>query len=203
MRAFLETSEEALKERHHQFFAKHLGLKEAWRAYPDFRDACVYLDIETDGSDVTAIGLYDGHEFTCFLKGESLESFRDAISRTSMIVSFCGGNFDLPLLLKRFRGLTLDQIHIDLHPLLGKLGFRGGLKRIERELGIQRPEELDGLTGFDAIVMWRRFVGLGDEAARERLIAYNREDCVNLERLAEIAYEQMAAQTFGPPAEVR
>jgi uncharacterized protein YprB with RNaseH-like and TPR domain len=36
----------------------------------------------------------------------------------------------------------------------------------------------------------------GDSRALERLIAYNREDCVNLERLAEVAYEGMRDMVF-------
>jgi len=197
VRAFIEESERALSESRHQFFAKHLGLKEAWRAYPDFKTSCVFLDIETDGTAITAIGLWNGHDFTCLTKGEDLENFRDIISRYSMIVTFCGVGFDLPQLLQHFRGVDFDQIHIDLCPLLRKLGYRGGLKHIERELGIVRPAEIDGLSGFDAVILWRRYFGLGDEGARKRLIAYNREDCVNLERLADIAYERMKSATLG------
>lgn len=178
-----------------------MGLREAWRAYSAFRDRCVYLDIETDGAAVTTIGLFDGINFTCLLKGESLENFRDEISRFSMIVTFCGASFDLPILQRAFRGLEFDQIHLDLHPLLRKLGYRGGLKRIEKELGITRPDGIDGLSGFDAIILWRRYLGLRDERALERLVAYNREDCVNLERLAEIAVGMMEAATFSLPPE--
>jgi uncharacterized protein YprB with RNaseH-like and TPR domain len=110
-----------------------------------------------------------------------------------MIVTFNGGSFDLPVLKRSFRGLEMDQIHVDLCPLLRKLGYRGGLKRIEAELGITRPEGIAGLTGFDAVILWRRYFGLHDHNALERLIAYNREDCVNLERLAEIAVRKMSA----------
>ena len=191
VRSFIQESVDALRIREHQFFSKHLGLRDSWRAYREFQNSCVYLDIETDGTSVTTIGLYDGHRFTALLKGENLENFRDEISRYSMIVTFCGGSFDLPMLQKAFRGLILDQIHIDLCPVLRKLGFRGGLKKIEKELGIQRPPEVEGLSGFDAVILWRRYYGLGDQRALERLIAYNREDCVNLERLAEIAFEKM------------
>lgn len=200
VRAFIEKSGKSLEDREHQFFAKSLGLKESWRAYEEFSGSCVYLDIETDGSAVTTIGLYDGLNFNCLLKGENLENFRDEISRFSMIVTFCGGTFDLPILQRAFKGLVLDQIHLDLHPVLRKLGFRGGLKAIEREVGIERPEEVAGLSGFDAVVLWRRYFGLDDSKALEKLIAYNREDCVNLKRLAEIAFEGMRAITLGPEA---
>jgi uncharacterized protein YprB with RNaseH-like and TPR domain len=200
VRAFIEQSRDALDRREHQFFSRHLGARESWRAYREFKDSCAFLDIETDGREVTVVGIYDGAEFTCLTKGENLENFRDVISRYSMLVTFCGAGFDLPMLEKRFHGVDLDQIHIDLHPILRKLGFRGGLKRIERELGILRPEDVAGLNGLDAVVLWRRYWGVGDEKSLERLIAYNREDCVNLERLADLAFERMEAATLNPPS---
>lgn len=199
VRRFVERSENALADGEHQFFARHLGLRESWRAYSEFQHSCVYLDIETDGTSVTTIGMYDGSQFICLLKGDNLENFRDVISGYSMIVTFCGGTFDLPILQKSFRGLLLDQIHVDLCPLLRKVGFRGGLKKIEKDLGILRPPEVEGLSGFDAVILWRRYYGLRDEKALERLIAYNREDCVNLEKLAEIAIEKMTEITAPQP----
>jgi uncharacterized protein YprB with RNaseH-like and TPR domain len=196
VRDFVSQSELALEAGEHQFFSRSLGLKEAWRAYHDFKTSCVYLDIETDGRGITMIGMFDGKDFTCLVKGENLENFRDEISRYSMIVTFCGGTFDLPALQRQFRGVDFDQIHLDLCPVLRKLGFRGGLKRIEKDLGIQRPPEVEGLNGFDAIVLWRRYLGLGDDASLQRLIAYNREDCVNMVRLAEVAAGMMEAVTL-------
>jgi uncharacterized protein YprB with RNaseH-like and TPR domain len=195
VRDFLQHSSHALASREHQFFRRHLGLKEAWRAYREFSSSCVYLDIETDGASITTIGLFDGNRFTVLLKGENLENFRDEVSRYAMIVTFCGGTFDLPMLERSFPQ-SMDQLHVDLCPVLRKLGFRGGLKRIEKELGIVRPPELDGLNGFDAVVLWRRYRGLGDEKALDKLIAYNREDCVNLQRLAEVAVARMEVATF-------
>jgi uncharacterized protein YprB with RNaseH-like and TPR domain len=193
VRDFLQQSRECLAREEHQFFSRCLGLKDSWRAYDSFRHSCVYLDIETDGASITTIGMYSQAGFVCLIKGENLENFRDEISRFSMIVTFNGGSFDLPALKRAFRGVELDQIHIDLCPLLRKLGYRGGLKRIEAELGIARPENVAGLTGFDAVVLWRRYFGLRDDAALERLIAYNREDCVNLERLADFTFEKLCA----------
>lgn len=193
-------SQKALTEGRHQFFRKGLGLKEAWRAWPDFRSSCVYLDIETDGSAgrnaVTMIGMYDGREFRCLIQGEDLENFRDLISNYSMIVTFCGANFDLPALQRQFWGLRFDQIHLDLQPTLRRLDLRGGLKRIEKELGIHRSPETDGLTGYDAVLLWRRYIKGHDDSALDKLIAYNREDVVNLEKLAEVAYEGLRKQVF-------
>jgi uncharacterized protein YprB with RNaseH-like and TPR domain len=193
-----------LEKREHQFFRRALGLSEAWRAWPEFRDSCVYLDIETDGGQsghsITMIGMYDGAEFTCLIQGENLESFRDIISNYSMIVTFFGSGFDLPMLNKRFPDVKFDQIHLDLCPTLRRLGLRGGLKKIEKQLGIDRGEDTDGLDGLAAIRLWRAFRMQGDEDALKTLIAYNREDVVNLETLADYAYKHLKLQTVGQPS---
>lgn len=194
----LDEAEAALQSSNHQFFAKRLGLAEAWRAWPHFRRSTVYLDIETDGGmrgeSVTLIGMFDGAEFRALVKGDDIEEFQDAITHYGMIVSFFGSGFDLPMLQKRFWGLQFDQIHMDLCPTLRRLGYRGGLKKIEKQVGIHRCDEAEGLSGMDAVVLWRQHQ-LGDEAALPRLIAYNREDVVNLERLAELAYSKLEATT--------
>lgn len=197
----LRESLDRLEAGDHAYFARRLGLVHAWRAYPDFRDRCAYLDIETDGGrfgkSITLIGLYDGEEFHHWVRGEGLEGFRDAISHYSMVVTFFGSRFDLPLLEQRFRGLRFDQIHLDLCPTLRRIGLSGGLKRIERDLGIVRAEGVEGLGGRDAINLWKAYELEHDEEALRRLIAYNREDVVNLETLAVYAYGKLSKAVFG------
>ncbi|MFZ4508274.1 MAG: ribonuclease H-like domain-containing protein [Fimbriimonas sp.] len=197
----LERSVESLASGEHQYFAARLGIKHAWRAFPHFRDRCFYLDIETDGGNsanaVTIIGLYNGQTFYGLVKGESLENFRNLISEVSMIVTFHGAGFDVPVLQKRFKDAALDQIHFDLCPALRQVNVRGGLKKIEREMGIIRPEEIANLTGYDAVKLWRRYIALGEDDALRILLNYNQADCVNLERLAEIAYQRLYASTVG------
>ncbi|MCO5295403.1 MAG: ribonuclease H-like domain-containing protein [Fimbriimonadaceae bacterium] len=197
----IERSRQCLEEGVHQHFRQPLGLGEAWRAFPEFRDRCVYLDIETDGSkggdSVTTIGMWDGRAFQCLIKGRDLEEFRDRISHYSMIVTFFGAGFDLPVLEQRFPGLVFDQIHLDLCPALRKIGYRGGLKNIERVLGIPRAPEIEHLTGLDAVKLWRAHQWRGSERALETLIAYNKADVVNLERLAEFAYARLRRDTLG------
>lgn len=195
----LAQSVKALEEGNHQFFAPALGLGEAWRAWPDFRESCVYLDIETDGGQsgdaITMVGLYDGKEFRALVKGDNLNEFPDIISHYSMIVTFFGSGFDVPMLQKKFRSVQFDHIHLDLCPTLRKLGYRGGLKSIEKQLGISRVEDAQGLTGLDAVRLWREYIR-GNESSLETLIAYNREDVVNLEWLADFTYRKLRAETF-------
>lgn len=188
-------SQEALHNKHHQYFATKLGRSESWRAWPHFQDACAYLDIETDGGNhgdsVTMVGVYDGQKFHCLIKDDNLDTFRDFITHFSMIVSFFGSVFDLPMLTKRFKGLEFDQIHLDLCFTLKDLGYRGGLKKIEKQLGISRVAEVDGLGGMDAIRLWRAHQA-GSPSALKTLIEYNREDVENLPNLAQVAYDGMS-----------
>lgn len=201
VRRALKRTQTAFDRGEHQFFRSKLGKLNAWRAFAAFRHATVYLDIETDGGvggkSITTIGLFDGKEFRCLVRGEDLENFRDLISHYSMIVTFFGTGFDLPMLQKRFPDIKFDQIHLDLHPALGRLGFRGGLKKIEKQVGIERPSECEGLNGRDAIRLWRKYERFHDDQALETLIAYNREDVVNMEKLAEIAYAGLYRSCIG------
>jgi hypothetical protein len=205
VRMVLNKSQEALETREHQFFTKALGTAHAWRAWPSFRPECVYLDIETDGgqsgNSITTIGIFDGKEFEVFVKDQNLESFRDRISDFGMMVTFFGLGFDIPMIRKRFSQIQMDQIHLDLCPALREVGLKGGLKKIEKELGIARGEDTDGLNGRDAIYLWRRYERNGDEKALATLIAYNREDVVNLETLAQIAYDKKKEALFEVPTE--
>ncbi|MDI9641423.1 ribonuclease H-like domain-containing protein [Geitlerinema splendidum] len=203
VRSILLDSKHALDSRDHQFFAQSLGSKEAWRAWPEFRDQTVYLDLETDGGSlgdsVTMVGLYDGKEFQCLVKGESLGNFPDVISNYSLIVSFFGIGFDVPMLKKAFPSVPFDHLHLDLCFALKRVGIRGGLKKIERQMGISRGEDTDGLTGLDAIRLWRMHQH-GDSEALKTLTEYNREDVVNLERVAEITYSKLKAVTLPEPS---
>ncbi|RYG85770.1 exonuclease [bacterium] len=205
-RRVIAESRHALETREHQYFARKLGVREAWRAFQEFRDDAVYLDIETDGGQsgqsITTIGMFDRNGTTCLVKGQDLENFRDLISKYAMIVTFYGSGFDLPMLSRRFPDIKFDQIHLDLCPTLKRVGIRGGLKKIERHVGIARGDETNGLTGWDAVKLWRRYEQYGDERALKTLVAYNLDDVVNLEPLAEIAYAELRAAALGEPRKV-
>lgn len=196
----LEQSLQALESRDCGFFKKALGIKDAWRAFEEFRNEAVYLDIETDGgqspSSVTVIGLYDGSEFRALIKDRDLDDFVEIVARSKMLVTFYGGGFDLPVLQRRYKEVAFNQIHLDLCPVMKQAGYRGGLKQIERTLGIERAPETQGLSGYDAIRLWNRYYHLDDERALEVLIAYNREDVVNLEKLAEVGYRKLRVQAL-------
>jgi len=192
---------DALGREDHRYFSSALASRDQWRAFPDFRHSVAYLDIETTGmgdwDDVTIIGLYDGSDVRIYTKGEDLQEFADDISNYSLLVTFFGTCFDVPFLSRRFPHVRFDQLHIDLCWALRRLGLTGGLKSIERKLGIPRSPETDGLDGWDAVRLWREWER-GSRESLDLLKAYNREDIVNLERLMGYAYDQLHAKTGIP-----
>jgi uncharacterized protein YprB with RNaseH-like and TPR domain len=180
-----------------RYFGNKLPAIEQWRLYEWLRPRAVYLDIETNSfGQITVVGLYGQSGFTSLVQGESLTRQRlcDELTQYDLLVTFNGTSFDLPVLLASIQGLPLDQPHMDLCLLGRQLGYRGGLKAIELQLGIQRREDLWGLSGADAGQLWNRWRHSRDAAARERLLAYNEADCVNLQPLADLFYCQMVQQ---------
>jgi uncharacterized protein YprB with RNaseH-like and TPR domain len=186
-----------------RFFAVTLHPREHWRLYEWLRPRAVYLDIETNAyGDITVVGLYGDGRFTSLVKGESLDRRRlcDELARYDLLVTFNGTTFDLPVLLANFEGLPLDQAHVDLCQVGRRLGYRGGLKSVERQLGIERAGPLRGMGGAEAVLLWNRWRHSRDQSARELLLAYNEADCVNLEPLADRFYCQLVQQRRGGPA---
>jgi uncharacterized protein YprB with RNaseH-like and TPR domain len=190
-------SQERLAAGDHRYFARELASRDQWRAFPEFAARTAYLDIETtggtEGEDITVIGLYDGMTMRAWVKGRDLEEFPEAVAPYAALVTFFGTGFDLPMLRRRFPDLPFDQLHVDLCFALKRLGYHGGLKKIEGELGLARSAETHGLSGWDAVRLWREY-RYGSREALELLLNYNREDVVNLQALMELAYEGLRRQ---------
>ncbi len=188
-------SEDALRRGRYRYFSVRLPPREHWRTWPEFRGDAAFLDIETTGLDIgrdalTVVGVYDGRRKRSFIRGVNLEALPQALEDRRLLVTFNGARFDLPFLRRAFPRMRLDQLHLDLVDPLHRLGYWGGLKRIERRLGIERSDETAGMGGFDAVRLWAAYEA-GDDDALDTLVAYNREDVVNLEPLAEFAYTGM------------
>jgi uncharacterized protein YprB with RNaseH-like and TPR domain len=183
----------------HAWFARHLPAREHWRAFPAFRDRIAFLDIETTGGlepyDLTLVGLYDGTTLRQFVRGRNLNEFPEAVRDRALLVTFFGTGFDLPFLRRAFR-MEFPQLHVDLCFLLKRLGYSGGLKQVERDFGIRRSAETDGLSGWDAVRLWNQW-RRGDGEALDTLLAYNAEDVLNMQTLLDAAYPIMLAKTLG------
>lgn len=172
------------------FFTDRLASSEHWRIYPHFRSQTAFIDIETTGlnydAEITTVALYDGKQIKTYINGRNLDDLVEDIDQYQVIVSYNGKSFDIPFIEKLFR-IKLNQAHIDLRYIMARLGFKGGLKGCEKQLGINRGS-LDGVDGYAAVLLWHQYQNYGDEKALETLLAYNIEDTVNLEQLLVYAY---------------
>jgi uncharacterized protein YprB with RNaseH-like and TPR domain len=140
-----------------------------------------YLDIETSfRGEVTVVGLLRMDRGVVQLVGDAItrEALLDALHGLDTMCTFNGESFDLPVLRRAFGiGLLERYRSVDLSIECRQHGIRGGLKRIEASLSI--PRRLRGVSGLDAMVLWDRWLR-GDRPALDTLLAYNRDDVVNL-----------------------
>ncbi|MFA6460846.1 MAG: ribonuclease H-like domain-containing protein [Candidatus Woesearchaeota archaeon] len=192
------SSKQALLQQNHQFFLESLPKNQHWRAYKEF--PCCFLDIETTGlsrvyNDVTVIGVYDGKESKLFVQGQNLQDFPQEMEKYGLIITFNGKCFDVPFLKAKFPGVNFDKLHVDLRYVLKELGYSGGLKRIEKELGVNRDEELQEVDGWEAVRLWHKYKH-GDEEALRLLLKYNQADIENLKFLMDFAYDKMKERHF-------
>ena len=192
---YIPQSIDAVQRGDAAFFGRLSALGEAWRLFPEFSNRCVFLDIETTGlssvfDTVTMVGLFDGHRYEVFVAGQNLHELPAQLKKYSVMVTFNGAGFDLRFLKLAFKDLELPPIHIDLRWITRRLGYRGGLKSIEKEFGICRDRSVEDIDGFEATVLWSRHLR-GDRTALQQLIAYNTEDVVHLKAIMEMAYDKL------------
>lgn len=173
------------------YFCDKLPSSETWRLYRYYRDETAFLDIEasevSDRGRVTVIGLFDGYDTKIMIRDYNLDlrALADELKRYSLIVTYNGGSFDIPYLRKRYHWLLPDVPHIDLRPLCQRMGLAGGLKEIERNMGIKRGEIVDRMHGGDPFLLYRMWKGSGDEHYLKLLVEYNEEDCMSLRKIAD------------------
>ena len=166
--------------------------------FADFRSTTAYVDIETTGlilgyDNITTISLYDGNSVRCYVAERNLNQFIDDLQSYSIIVSYNGKCFDVPFIEKQFN-VTLNQHQLDLRYILKRLGYAGGLKSCERQIGIDRGN-LAEVDGYFAVLLWHEYATKRNEKALETLLAYNIEDVVNLEKLMVFAYNMNLENT--------
>jgi uncharacterized protein len=144
-----------------------------------------YLDIETSFSgSITVIGIFRPDVGTIQLVGGGVHDVNvyRALEGAGTIYTYNGGSFDLPVIRKRLLiDLKQDFHHHDLMRDCWRQGLKGGLKKVELQIGIARGTA--GISGWDAPKLWHRYETQSDLAALELLLRYNRDDVVNLPRL--------------------
>ncbi len=198
LRSAIEAAADALTRGDADRLASLLPAGEHWRMLPAFGDGVLYLDIETGDDDVrfegiSAIGMLDRHGPRLLLGGRDLQCFPEAAHGASMLVTFNGLSFDVPILRRAFPDWRPPVCHVDLRNVLRRLGHGGGLKSIERSLTrlrLARPNHLVGMGGWDASCLWRRGRD-GDRAALRLFAEYNLYDVDNLRTLTAYAYNAL------------
>ncbi|MFC4988692.1 ribonuclease H-like domain-containing protein [Saliphagus infecundisoli] len=197
--AYIEEGRTRLADDDLSFFADELPASSRWRLYENASRSACFLDIETtgldaDSNDVTTVTLHRGGETTTLVAGRDLtaERLQAELDRSALLVTFNGQRFDVPF-LETCYDVDASLPHVDLLYPCRTLELTGGLKQVERDLGIER--ERPDLSGRDAVRLWHRYER-GDEDSLERLIEYNRADTVNLETVTERVADRLHRQVF-------
>jgi uncharacterized protein YprB with RNaseH-like and TPR domain len=151
-----------------------------------------YLDIETTGLSpgncvLTVAGIYlccNENSKVVQLVGRDItaDSLLCALDGVSIVHTYNGSRFDLPF-VQCCLGLDISRLcaHRDLMFDCWRNNLYGGLKSVERQLGIER--RLKDVNGLEAVRLWWRYVDNFDTDALEKLLEYNKEDIVNLKTL--------------------
>ena len=201
----LTQSRQKLAEGDSSWFEKRLGAEQSWRMAADFDDGRIaYLDIETDGKKpdlplndgdgpdrTTVVAVWDGTEARVFLRNHNLHEIPAYLAKYKVLCTFNGASFDLPYLEKRFGPQFFKGAHLDLRPITRAVGLTGGLKKIETQIGIERPADIRAYSGYDAVKLWAAHLR-GRKDALVPLIRYNLYDAVNLQTVLRVAYNWAA-----------
>ncbi|GBD95205.1 MAG TPA: exonuclease [Nitrospirae bacterium] len=155
---------------------------------------CAYLDIETTGlspftGKLTVIGLYieEGNDNGIMqLVGDEISSSKliQMMKNITMLYTYNGARFDLPFIKAKLNvDLTQYCRHKDLMYACWQRNLYGGLKGVERQLGIER--KLPDVDGRIAIELWHNYKRYGHRDSLARLLKYNEEDVLNLREIRE------------------
>jgi len=151
-----------------------------------------YLDVETTGLSwhyneltVIGIGLEKGRRIEVIQLIENDlydEKLVEILENVDEIYTYNGSRFDLPFINTRL-GVDLKQCvkHTDLMYDCWRHELKGGLKAVERKLGIDR--KLKNVDGYMAVQLWWDYVNNSSQESLKTLLDYNQEDVVNLKVL--------------------
>ncbi|HCI85615.1 MAG TPA: hypothetical protein DHV68_02085 [Dehalococcoidia bacterium] len=125
---------------------------------PDFENETAFLDIETTGlggdAYLTMHGILDSKGFTAYVRGDNLDDLASDLEKYKVVVTFNGISFDVPWLRRELGPLLEQAAQVDLMHVLRGIGMRGGLKKIEKSVGLDRGDEFSILTGRDVVQLW-------------------------------------------------
>jgi len=199
--SYINEARHALDDGDTATLARGLPSGSLWRLYENVADATCFFDIETTGldaatNDVTTVSFHRGGDTTTLVQGEDLtrDALAEEFAQSDLLVSFNGKRFDAPFLETNF-DLGIETPHLDLMYLCKQLGLSGGLKSIERDLGVAR-EGVEDVDGREAVRLWKRYDQHEDDAALERLVKYNRLDTQNLQTILDLVADELHEDVF-------
>ncbi len=200
----LERSQHAYEEGNLAYFASTLPKDQRWRLLPECWGSAegssgagaariAFFDIETTGlgfppmaHSTTVTFYYRGAVLQEYEHEKKRRLIREVLDDATMLVSFFGQAFDAPFLEREF-GMPFELPHIDLCFWFRRLGYKGGLKKIEKVFPETSGRSAMDIDGYDAVRLWRMHER-GVSGALETLLTYNAEDTVMLEPLLARAY---------------
>lgn len=152
---------------------------------------CAYLDIETTGlspsyEELTVIGLHVDNGNNCVIQfvGEEIRPSKllKLIENVAVLYTYNGARFDLPFISAKLNiDLREYTLHKDLMYDCWRRNLYGGLKGVERQLGIKR--RLTDIDGWDAVQLWHDYKLNNNKDSLETLLEYNKEDVLNLKKV--------------------
>jgi uncharacterized protein len=153
--------------------------------------ACIDIEMCEWNGPIAMVGIYRPKEgvieVTQLVRGQTLsvEALRSALSGVRLIITFNGNRHDLPKLEREF-GDALPQgyISLDLFEVAQRLNLRAGLKLLEGQFDIERPEWQRSRRHV-ALRLWQLWGREHRSDALAALLDYNRQDTENLYFLAE------------------
>lgn len=157
----------------------------------------LYLDIEaTLSGELTMVGWHhlEAGPGQLYLPELSTKALKAALPPAEYVVTYHGDKWDLAMIRAQLKlDLTATMKSLDLRPWTKKAGLPDGFKAALAAAGLPHPEPDDG--GPAAAHLWKRWATEGDQAALDRLLAYNRADT---ERLAAL-HAWLKAKRLGLP----
>ncbi len=199
----LEEADGFLESGETSYFSRLLPSREHWRVYDEAKEKATCLDIETDGlgagARVTVVGIHRDGRSTILVRGQDLtrENLTNALQGSRLLITFNGSSFDLPMLEREYPFLIPRVPHFDLRHGCARVGLHGGLKSIEKQMGMKRGQELEYVTGEQAVYLWYAWERRGNMNALNLLKRYNEEDTRNLAPIAERVNQMLKSKTFG------
>lgn len=135
-------------------------------------------------ADLTVVGLAFERRNKCTvlqLVGDQISAQRliELVKKAQVLYTYNGSRFDLPF-IKAKLGVDLREhiTHKDLMYECWRRNLYGGLKAVERKLGIARKTQ--GIDGRMAVKLWYDYQDYGNRKSLALLLQYNKEDVLNL-----------------------